>query len=88
MSRGKEDLLEEKKDYQGWLGASSSWLNSADTLWPYAVLDLHARSSILILFLFVFQQFGKILDVEIIFNERGSKVGQSKNTHNFKVSQH
>lgn len=23
---------------------------------------------------FVFQQFGKILDVEIIFNERGSKV--------------
>ena len=26
------------------------------------------------LFLFFLQQFGKILDVEIIFNERGSKV--------------
>lgn len=28
------------------------------------------------LFLFSLQQFGKILDVEIIFNERGSKVSE------------
>lgn len=53
-----------------WLAASSSWLNSADTLWRDAAQDLHAAS----FSFFLFQQYGKILDVEIIFNERGSKV--------------
>lgn len=34
-------------------------------------------------FCFVFQQFGAILDVEIIFNERGSKVSSRWQIHNF-----
>lgn len=29
------------------------------------------------------QQFGKILDVEIIFNERGSKVGAAQRRHHY-----
>lgn len=37
-------------------------------------------SALLLLFFFFsfLQQFGKILDVEIIFNERGSKVSERK----------
>jgi len=34
---------------------------------------------------FVLQQFGKILDVEIIFNERGSKVSSLIHLWNFKI---
>lgn len=68
--RGKEDMG--VGGYQSRLSAISSWLNSADTLWQDAAPHSHAYS----VYSSSFQQFGKILDVEIIFNERGSKVRQ------------
>lgn len=45
------------------------------------LMNSQSNSAPLFLFLFLFlffslQQFGKILDVEIIFNERGSKVSE------------
>lgn len=36
---------------------------------------------------FCLQQFGKILDVEIIFNERGSKVGAARGWHRYRELQ-
>ena len=39
----------------------------------HTVLCTPNRIKILIFYLFFFQKFGPILDVEIIFNERGSK---------------
>ena len=46
---------------------------------PYAVpLNNPALKNVIdsgFVFCLSFQQFGQILDVEIIFNERGSKVG-------------
>lgn len=49
-------------------------LGGAATSWPQVGLHLRRRLSLVFLLFLHFQQFGKILDVEIIFNERGSKV--------------
>lgn len=72
-SRGKEAEVEEKP-MKHRRCASSSRLNCADTLWKDVAQVLHTVSFSFILFFLPFQQYGKILDVEIIFNERGSKV--------------
>lgn len=53
-------------------------LSSAATMWPNINLHLSCLFSLSPPFFSCFQQFGKILDVEIIFNERGSKVERQK----------